>query len=103
VGRFNAGTYRRGGKSFLEKMKLLWYDTVLYSAGALELLFRTVGPERCLFGTERPGVGTVKNPETGLWLDDTRPIIEGFDWLTADEKKMIFEDNARKVFNLTDI
>jgi 4-oxalmesaconate hydratase len=103
VGRFNAGTYRRGGKSFLEKMNLLWYDTVLYSAGALELLFRTVGPERCLFGTERPGVGTVKNPETGLWLDDTRPIIERFDWLTADEKKMIFEDNARKVFNLTDI
>ena len=84
-------------------MKRLWYDTVLYSADALELLFKTVGADRCMFGTERPGVGTVKNPETGLWLDDTRPIIESFDWLSAEEKKMIFEDNAKKVFKLKDL
>ena len=28
--------------------------------------------DRCLFGTERPGVGTVKDPRTGRWLDETR-------------------------------
>ena len=103
VGRFDAGAFRRGGLSFLDKMRRLWYDTVLYSADALELLFKTVGADRCLFGTERPGVGTVRNPETGRWLDDTRPIIEGFDWLSDEEKKMIFEDNARKVFKLADV
>ena len=100
VGRFEAGSLRRGGPRFTEKMRNLWYDTVLYSADALELLFKTVGPDRCLFGTERPGVGTVKDPEAGRWLDETRPIIEGFDFLSAAEKKMIFEDNAKKVFNL---
>jgi 4-oxalmesaconate hydratase len=98
--RFEAGALRRGGPRFSDKMRHLYYDTVLYSAEALALLFKTVGPDRCLFGTERPGVGTVKDPKTGKWLDETRHIIEGFEWLSAAEKKMIFEDNAKKVFKL---
>jgi OH-DDVA meta-cleavage compound hydrolase len=73
---------------------------VLYSASALELLFKTVGADRCLFGTERPGVGTVKDPRTGRWLDETRYIIEGFDWLSDTDKKLIFEENAKKFFKL---
>ena len=52
------------------------------------------------FHTERPGVGTVKDPKTGKWLDETRHLIEGFDFLSAAEKKMIFEDNAKKVFKI---
>jgi len=81
-------------------MRNLWYDTVLYSRDALQLLFKTVGADRCLFGTERPGVGTVKDPRTGRWLDETRHIIEGFDFLSAAEKKLIFEDNAKSLFKL---
>ena len=73
---------------------------MLYTADALELLIKTVGPERCLFGTERPGVGTIKDPKNGRWLDETRYILEDFDWLSAEQKKMIFEDNARKLFKL---
>jgi OH-DDVA meta-cleavage compound hydrolase len=98
--RFEASAIRRGLQRFSERMRKLWYDTVLYSAGALELLFKTVGPDRCLFGTERPGIGTVKDPKTGKWLDETRYIIEGFDWLSEAEKKMIFEANAIKLFKL---
>jgi 4-oxalmesaconate hydratase len=45
-------------------------------------------------------VGTVKDPRTGRWLDETRFTIEGIDWLTEADKRMIFEENARKVFNL---
>ena len=71
-----------------------------YSKDALELLFKTVGVDRCLFGTERPGVGTVKDPRTGRWLDETRFTIEAIDWLTPADRKMIFEDNAKKLFNL---
>jgi predicted TIM-barrel fold metal-dependent hydrolase len=81
-------------------MRHLYYDTVLYSKDALELLFKTVGVDRCLFGTERPGVGTVKDPRTGRWLDETRFTIESIEWLTDADKKMIFEDNAKRVFNL---
>jgi OH-DDVA meta-cleavage compound hydrolase len=100
VARFDATSLRRGTERFSDKLRKLWFDTVLYSEDALRLLFKTVGADRCMFGTERPGVGTVKDPKTGKWLDETRHIIEGFDWLSAAEKKMILEDNAKKVFNL---
>ena len=73
---------------------------MLYSRDALELLIKTVGADRCLFGTERPGIGTVKDPRTGRWMDDTRHFIEGFDWLSDADKTRIFEDNARQVFKL---
>ena len=99
--RFEASSLRRPGATrFSEAMRNLYYDTVLYSKDALELLFKTVGVDRCLFGTERPGVGTVKDPRTGRWLDETRFTIEAIDWLSDADKKMIFEDNAKKLFNL---
>jgi OH-DDVA meta-cleavage compound hydrolase len=98
--RFEASAIRRGMERFSDRMRNLYYDTVLYSAEALTLLFKTVGADRCMFGTERPGVGTVKDPKTGKWLDETRHIIEGFEWLSAADKKMIFEDTAKKVFKL---
>ncbi|PWU06320.1 MAG: amidohydrolase [Terriglobia bacterium] len=98
--RWEAGSLRRSGPRFSDQLRNLYYDTVLYSAPSLELLIKTVGADRCLFGTERPGVGTVKDPRTGKWLDETRHLIEAFDWLSAAEKKMIFEDNAKKVFKI---
>jgi 4-oxalmesaconate hydratase len=98
--RFEAGTLRRGTERFSDRLRKLWFDTVLYSEEALALLIKTVGADRCLFGSERPGIGTVKDPRTGRFLDDTKPILESFDWLSAAEKRMIFEDNARKLFRL---
>jgi OH-DDVA meta-cleavage compound hydrolase len=100
VARFDASALRRGTERFSDRLRKLYFDTVLYSRDALELLFKTVGADRCLFGTERPGVGTVKDPKTGKWLDETRHIIESFEFLSAAEKKMIFEDNAKKVYKL---
>ena len=75
--RFEASSLRGKGPRFSEQMRKLYYDTVLYSKDALELLFKTVGVERCLFGTERPGVGTVKDPRTGRWLDER--FVEAID------------------------
>ena len=65
------------------------------------LLIKTVGADRCVFGTERPGVGTAKNPQGGKWMDDVKVYIDGFDWLSAADKKTIFEDNAKKLFRLS--
>ena len=101
LGRFESGSLRRpGAERFSEAMRKLYYDTVLYTEDALALLIKTVGVDRCLFGAECPGVGSAVNPDTGRTMDDIKPFIEGFDWLTDAEKKMIFEDNAKKVFNL---
>jgi OH-DDVA meta-cleavage compound hydrolase len=101
LGRFQSGSMRNpAGESFLDGMKKLYYDTVLYTEAGLRLLIETVGPERCLFGAECPGVGSAVNPATGETFDNIKPLIEGFEWLTAAQKKMIFEDNARRLFKL---
>jgi OH-DDVA meta-cleavage compound hydrolase len=99
IGRFQSSGLRKG-IDFLERMRNLHYDTVLYSEEALRLLIKTVGADRCLFGAECPGVGSVVHPETGRTMDDIKPFIEGFDWLSASEKQAIFEDNARQLFGI---
>ncbi len=99
--RFEASSLRQPGATrFSERMRNLYYDTVIYSSDSLALLIKTVGADRCLFGTERPGVGTVKDPRTGKWMDETRYLIEAFDWLSDSDKKLIFEGNAKKLFKL---
>ena len=101
LGRFQSSSMRGGpGKSFRDGMRKLYYDTVLYTEGALRLLIETVGPAQCLFGAECPGVGSAVNPETGETFDNIQPMIQKFDWLSAAQKKMIFEDNARRIFKL---
>jgi 4-oxalmesaconate hydratase len=99
IGRFQSSAGRRGG-DFLEGVRNIYYDTVLYSEEALRLLIKTVGADRCLFGSECPGVGSTINPATGRQRDDIRPVIESFEWLSAEEKRQIFSENARFVFGL---
>jgi 4-oxalmesaconate hydratase/OH-DDVA meta-cleavage compound hydrolase len=99
LGRFESASLR-GKTRFSERMRKLYFDTVLYTEGALRLLIETVGADRCLFGSECPGVGSGVNPATGQTMDHIAPAIAAFDWLSDAEKKAIFEDNARKVFNL---
>ena len=76
----------------------LYFDTALYNVESLELLFKVVGPDRCLFGTERPGAGSKTDPRTGRWYDDVRPQIESISWLNSEQKEQIFHNNAARVF-----
>ncbi len=100
VGRFMAGSYARKGDPFEERIRKLYYDTCLYTKEGLELLFKVVGVDRCMFGTEKPGTGTAIHPKTGKYMDDLKPVIESIEWLGEKERKMIFEDNAKKVYRL---
>ena len=100
AGRFMPGAVRRPGAApFTERMRRLWYDTCLYTRDALELLFATVGPDRCLFGTEKPGTGSQRDPATGRWFDDIHLLI---DEIGLDEaaRQAVYEDNARALFKL---
>lgn len=101
IGRFIAGNIS-AGKDFRENFSKLYFDTVLYTEGALRLLIETVGADHCLFGSECPGVGSQHDPRGSneRTMDDIAPTIAGFDWLSDAEKKLIFEDNARRVFKL---
>jgi OH-DDVA meta-cleavage compound hydrolase len=75
IGRFMASRLKRNAKtSFEESLRKLYFDTALYTKEAIELLLKVASPERCLFGTERPGAGTAQKPD-GSWLDDTKGLI----------------------------
>ena len=84
--------------SFLDEFRKLYFDGTLYTQEALELLIKVVGPERVLFGTETPGRGTFQ--WEGRMLDDLRPAVEQIEWLSADQKNLILEQNAKRVFRL---
>ncbi len=86
-------------ETFDERLKQLYFDTALYNKESLELLFKIVGPERCLFGTERPGAGSKTDPRTERWYDDVRPLIESIDFLTDEDRELIFQRNAEKLFS----
>jgi OH-DDVA meta-cleavage compound hydrolase len=98
-GRFNAN-HIRVGADFRDNMRNLYYDTVLYTQDAIELLIKTVGADRCLFGSECPGTASVVDPKTKRPLDDVGFYLDAIEWLKPADKKLIFEDNARKLFRL---
>jgi hypothetical protein len=78
----------------------MWFDTVLHNPLSLELLIRTVGADRCLFGTERPGSGTAPDGDSGRDFDDIRPVIEGFGFLDDNAKQAVLSGNALSLFRL---
>ncbi|MFC6931209.1 amidohydrolase family protein [Actinomadura yumaensis] len=84
----------------MERLRSLWFDTCLYTQDSIELLLRTVGVDRALFGTEKPGTGSQRDPRTGRWFDDIHLLIGDIDWLTPTEREQIFAENARKLFKL---
>ena len=73
-----------------ERLRQLWFDASLYNKESLELLFKIVGTDRSMFGTERPGAGAKTDPRTGRWYDDTKPLINDIDWLTDEQREQVF-------------
>lgn len=101
AGRFKPGAVRRpGGVPFEQRMRQLWYDTCLYTTDAIELLLRTVGVDRALFGTEKPGTGSQKDPATGRWFDDIHLLIGEIDWLSGAQREALMAGNARSLFRV---
>jgi len=100
-GRFHAASAGRpAGERFLDRLRNLYFDCTLYTPEAVELLIKVVGADRVMFGSECPGTGSHVDPETGHAFDHVAPYVEAIDWLSAADKKAIFEDTARQVFRL---
>jgi predicted TIM-barrel fold metal-dependent hydrolase len=75
----------------------LFYDTCGYDLAFLEAAIKQRGVDRMCFGTEAPGSGRAVRPETGRTCDDLVPVIDSFDFLSAEDKVKIFNQNPAKV------
>lgn len=71
----------------------LFFDTCAYDTDFLTAAIRQKGVDRMCFGAEVPGSGSAPRADTGLPGDHLIPVIDGFDWLTAEDKDKIFHDN----------
>ena len=83
---------------FEDALRRFWFDSVLHYPPALAYLIATVGSDRVLFGTERPGSGSTTDPRTGRELDDLKTVIDELGALTEHDRAAIYEGNARAVF-----
>jgi 4-oxalmesaconate hydratase len=80
-------------------MKKLYFDTAIYSQDAVETLLKVVGVDNVLFASEMVGAVNAVDPQTGKWFDDTKPYLDGIDWLTDADRQKLFEGNARRVYS----
>ena len=68
----------------------LFFDTCAHDIDFLSAAIRQRTPQRMAFGTEAPGSGGTRRPDTGRTVDDLVPVIDSLGFLTSDEKIAIF-------------
>jgi 4-oxalmesaconate hydratase len=101
IGRWQADYALKGGgtvEEFNRRLGMLYFDTCLHAKRSLEMLVSIAGSAHVLFGTENPGSGSAANPATGKSFDDIKPLIDQIDSLTEQDRRNIFEENARRLF-----
>jgi 4-oxalmesaconate hydratase len=83
---------------FEEFIKRLYFDTTVYSPEAMELLVKVVGIDNVIFASEMLGGVTAVDPQSGRYFDDNKPCLDRIPWLTEQDHKKIFEENAKKAY-----
>ena len=78
-------------------MNNVFFDTCVYHQPGVDLLADVIENKNILFGSEMVGAVRGIDPTTGFYFDDTKRYVDALD-IPADEKAMIFEGNARRVF-----
>jgi 4-oxalmesaconate hydratase len=104
---FHWGRYR-GLAQMLKKplltehlLKNVYFDTCVYHQPGINLLAQVIPVDNILFASEMIGAVQGVDPETGFEYDDTKRYIDNLA-VSAEDKKKIFELNARKVYSRLD-
>ena len=101
IGRWQADYAMKAGRpieEFNQRLGKLYFDTCLHAKRSIEMLTAIAGSRNVMFGTENPGSGSALNPETGKPFDDIKPVIDSIAALTDEDRRNIFEENARRLF-----
>ena len=78
-------------------LKNVYFDTCVYHQPGINLLAEVIPVDNILFASEMIGAVQGIDPQTGFEYDDTKRYIDGLN-VSAEDKKKIFELNARKVY-----
>ena len=78
-------------------MNNVFFDTCVYHQPGINLLADVIDNKNILFGSEMVGAVRGIDPTTGHYFDDTKRYVDALD-ISPQEKHMIFEGNARRVF-----
>jgi 4-oxalmesaconate hydratase len=84
----------------LEELLLqnVFFDTCVYHLPGIKLLTEVIPVENILFASEMVGAVRSIDPRTGHYYDDTKRYIDKVTTLSEQDRRKIFEDNARKVY-----
>ena len=100
---YHWGRYRgladRLGRPPLDEhvMRNVYFDTCVYHQAGIDLLGRVIDADNILFASEMLGAVRGVDPETGHHWDDTKRYVDTLD-LPAEDKRKVFELNARRVY-----
>ncbi|MPY90009.1 MAG: amidohydrolase family protein [Luteitalea sp.] len=96
--RYRAISIMNKWEPFEAFIKRLYFDTTVYSQEAMEMLVKVVSIDNLLFASEMLGGVTTIDPTTGRFFDDNKPCLDAITWLTAEDRKKIYEENALKAY-----
>ncbi len=77
----------------------VFFDTCVYHQPGVDLLCRVIPVDNILFASETVGAVQGIDPETGHYFDDTKRYIDAVAWLTDEDRRKIFEGNARRIYS----
>ena len=80
----------------------VYFDTCVYHQPGIDLLNTVIPVKNVLFASEMIGAVRAVDPTTGHQFDDTRRYIEACRMLSAEDRRQIYEGNARRVFGRLD-
>jgi 4-oxalmesaconate hydratase len=76
----------------------VFFDTCVYHQPGIDVLTKVIPVQNILFASEMIGAVRGIDPETGFNFDDTKRYIDASTQLSAAQKHMVFEGNARRVY-----
>jgi 4-oxalmesaconate hydratase len=77
----------------------VYFDTCVYHLPGIEVLTKVIPIDNILFASEMVGAVKGIDPETGHYFDDTKRYIDAVPWLRDEDRRKIYEGNARKVYS----
>ncbi len=78
-------------------MRNVFFDTCVYHQPGIDLLARVIDVDNVLFASEMLGAVRGVDPATGAAWDDTKRYVDAVD-LSDEDKRKVFELNARRVY-----